>query len=43
MSGEESIYSTCFEHEPSGRAAPFQVKELIMSKLGKKTSDQMVA
>lgn len=43
MSSKESIYSTCFKHELSGRPAPFQVKELIMNKLRKKTSDQMVA
>jgi len=43
MSGKESIYSACFKRELSGSPAPFQLKELIMSKLREKTSDQMVA
>lgn len=38
-----SSYSICFEHELSASPAPLQVTELIMSKLRKKTSDQMVA
>lgn len=36
MSGMGNIYSACFEQELPGKPAPFQVKELIMSKLGKK-------
>lgn len=43
MSGKESLCFTCLERELSGRAVPFEVKMLIMSKLRNKTSDQMVA
>lgn len=40
---QRSLCFTCLEQELSGRAAPFEVKMLITSKLRDKTSDQMVA